>query len=210
MRVSGGKCATRHVIIGTLLCVSITSLNQDAHFAKNAASDKLRLMDGQSSKKVEEKLWTKITCLTEGVYTIGLRVPRLHSKEVYSTESRKIGIKSHSQILQGHVTPHHNSGKQRSTFGKFAIVRTSRTQSACSQNSRTGRHKKPHNKNDASAEKHGLDETCGQKCHGFVSFCSFGPYSQRMNKKLVKIERYQTLKTIIRRHIGQTIRTRSV
>ena len=40
--------------------------------------------------------------------------------------------------------------------------------------------------------------------------CSFGPYSQRMNKKLVKIERYQTLKTIIRRHIGQTIRTRSV
>ena len=143
-------------------------------------------------------------------FTIGLCVSRLYSEEVYSTESGEIGIKSHRQIIQGHVTPHHNLGKQRSAFGKFAIVRTSRTQSACSQNSRTGRHKKPRNKNDASAENHGLDETCEQKCPGFVSPCSFGPYSQRMNKKLVNIERHQTLKTIIRRHIRQTIRTRSV
>ena len=44
----------RHVILGTLPCVSITSLNQDGHMAKNADSDTLRLMDSpaKSQRKV--------------------------------------------------------------------------------------------------------------------------------------------------------------
>ena len=40
----GENVRTRHVLSGTLPCVSITSLNQDAHVAKNADSDTLRLM----------------------------------------------------------------------------------------------------------------------------------------------------------------------
>ena len=35
----GETVRTRHVIIGTLRCVSITSLNQDARMATNADSD---------------------------------------------------------------------------------------------------------------------------------------------------------------------------
>ena len=34
-------------------------------------------VDGQPSQKVEEKLWKRISCLTEGVCTIGLCVSRL-------------------------------------------------------------------------------------------------------------------------------------
>ena len=50
---------------GTLQCVSITSLNQDAHLAKNADSDTLRLMGipAKSRRKVV-------------VYTIGLILMR--------------------------------------------------------------------------------------------------------------------------------------
>ena len=40
----GESVRTRHVITGTFPCVSITSLNQDAHMAKNAESDTLELM----------------------------------------------------------------------------------------------------------------------------------------------------------------------
>ena len=40
----GESARTRHVVIGTSPCVSITSLNQDANLATNANSDTLRLM----------------------------------------------------------------------------------------------------------------------------------------------------------------------
>ena len=45
---------TRHVVIGTLMCVSISSLNQDANMAKNVDSNTLRLMGSpvQSRRKV--------------------------------------------------------------------------------------------------------------------------------------------------------------
>ena len=51
---SGESVRNCHVIIGTLPCVSVTSLDQDAHMAKNVDSDTLRLM-GSPAKKVEEK-----------------------------------------------------------------------------------------------------------------------------------------------------------
>ena len=41
---SGQSVRNRHVISGTLTCVSITGLNQDAHVAKNAGFDTWRLM----------------------------------------------------------------------------------------------------------------------------------------------------------------------
>ena len=50
----GESVRTRHVIIGTLPCVSIASLTQDAHVAKNTDSDTLRLMGSpvRSRRKV--------------------------------------------------------------------------------------------------------------------------------------------------------------
>ena len=48
---------TRHVIIGTLPCVSITSVNEDANMAISAESDTLRLMGStvKSQSKVVGK-----------------------------------------------------------------------------------------------------------------------------------------------------------
>ena len=56
---------TRQSIIGTLPCVSFTSLNQDALMAKNADSDTLRLMGSPSkkSKKNDVKLYNWVVCL---------------------------------------------------------------------------------------------------------------------------------------------------
>ena len=73
----GENARTRRVIIGTLPCVSSTSLNQDASMATNAIFDMLggggREAQARSGRKVVER----ISCLTEGVYTIGLCVSRL-------------------------------------------------------------------------------------------------------------------------------------
>ena len=50
----GESVRTRHEIIGTLPCVSITSLNQDVNMATNVDSDTLRLMPSpaKSQRKV--------------------------------------------------------------------------------------------------------------------------------------------------------------
>ena len=42
---------TRHVLIGTLPCVSITSLNQDAHMATNVISDTLRQKESPTESR---------------------------------------------------------------------------------------------------------------------------------------------------------------
>ena len=48
---SGESVRALHVIFGTLPCVSITSLNQDALMAKSADSDTLRLMDSPAKSR---------------------------------------------------------------------------------------------------------------------------------------------------------------
>ena len=105
-----GRMRILHVIFGTLPCVQITSRTQDVNMATNVDSDKLRLMGAQ--QKVEERWCERIGCIIEGVYTIGLCVSRFSSEEIYSTERRKFGIKSHRQVLQGHLAPNQNSGKK--------------------------------------------------------------------------------------------------
>ena len=53
-----------------------------------------------------------VSC-TEGVFSIGLRVPRYRASEkIYSTEKRKSVIKSRRHILQGHMAPQEKSGSQ--------------------------------------------------------------------------------------------------
>ena len=53
----GESVRIRHVTFGTLPCVSIASLNQDAHMATNVDSDTLRLMGrpARSRRKVVSK-----------------------------------------------------------------------------------------------------------------------------------------------------------
>ena len=51
--------------------------------------------------------------LCEGVFSIGLRVPRVRtSKEVFLSEERKIGTNSHRHILQRDTTLRENAGKE--------------------------------------------------------------------------------------------------
>ena len=47
----GESARFRHVIVGTLPCVSISSLGQDAHMAINAVSDTLRLMGSPAKSR---------------------------------------------------------------------------------------------------------------------------------------------------------------
>ena len=69
--------------------------------ASNAFSDMLRLMGQSRKKSIEGVLYHLVVCL------------RFSSGKIYSAETRKIGIKSHRQILQGPVAAHKNSGKKR-------------------------------------------------------------------------------------------------
>ena len=70
-------------------------------------------VDGQPRTKSKKSCGKRISCLTEGVCTIGLCVSRIPSEKVYSTERGKIGIESLRQILQGHVAPHKKFGKRK-------------------------------------------------------------------------------------------------
>ena len=97
---------TNHVIIGTLPCVSSTSPGQDAHMAKHADSDTLRLMGSPANSR--RKVVLGISRLSEGVCTSGLCVSRFSSEQIFSSERRKIGITSHRQILQRHVASRKN------------------------------------------------------------------------------------------------------
>ena len=67
----GESARTRHVVIGTLPCVSITSLSQDAHMAKNADSDTKRLMG--SPVRSRRKVVSRISCLSGTWHHIKIR-----------------------------------------------------------------------------------------------------------------------------------------
>ena len=58
-----------------------------------------------AQQEVKERWCERISCIIEGVYTIGLCILRFLSEKVYSTWRRKIGIKTRRQILQGHLAP---------------------------------------------------------------------------------------------------------
>ena len=108
---SSESVRARHVFFGTLPCVLMTSLSRDAHMAKSADSDTLRLM-GSPPKNRTKVVWG-ISCLLEGVFTIRLWVSRFSSDKISYKERRKFWIKSHRQILQRHVAPLKKLGKER-------------------------------------------------------------------------------------------------
>ena len=67
-----------------------------------------------SPAKSRRKVVEKVQLLIGRVCTFRLSISRFSSEKNYSTERRKIGIKSHRQILQSNVAPHQNSEKNRS------------------------------------------------------------------------------------------------
>ena len=71
----------------------------------------------EAQQEVKERWCERISCIIEGVYTIGLCVSRFLSEKVCSTWRRAIGIKTRRQILQGHLAPNKNSGKKGSIAG---------------------------------------------------------------------------------------------
>ena len=141
---------TRHVIIHTLPCVKITSVRQDAWTARDAILQMLRRREAQ--QKVTEIWCERISCLVEGVCTIGLCVSRFSSEKVYSTERKKIGIESRRQILQGPVAPK-KIGKERvhreGLFKSVNLMRLVLTRLSF----RRGHKRKPCTKKDAPAKK---------------------------------------------------------
>ena len=84
----------------------------DANSPTSDCSDTLRVM--VSPVKSRRKVVERISCFIEGVCTIVLCIQGFLSEKIYSAERGKIGIKTHRQILQGHVVPKKNTGKKRS------------------------------------------------------------------------------------------------
>ena len=105
--------------------------------------------------EVEEKWCKRISCHSQGVYSIRLCVSRFSSEKNYSTERWKIGIKAHCQIHRGHVAPHKKFGKER--VPREALIKSANfmTTIRARPGLRRGHKRKPRNKEDAPAQKHG-------------------------------------------------------
>ena len=106
-----GSVRTRQLFIGTLPCVSFTSLNQDAFMAKNADSDTLRLT-GRQSKNVEEK-WCEIVQL-------GCMSQDSHLSKSILREERKLGSNhtANSSRARGTTSNLGNQGSIARSFSK--------------------------------------------------------------------------------------------
>ena len=113
----------RHVDSGILPCVTTTSLRPDTYMEKHVSSDMLRLMKSpaNSQRKVVRKeqlrYWRSLNnwvvylkiLIWEGLLYVNL----------------ECWIKTRRQILQGHLAPNLNSGKQGSIARNCPKVRTS-------------------------------------------------------------------------------------
>ena len=82
-------------------------------------------VDGHPNKKSKKSGGKGSVALLKESIQLGC-VTRFPSEQIYSTERGKIGIKSHRQILQGHVAPLQHSGKKGSiawSYSKSANIR---------------------------------------------------------------------------------------
>ena len=119
--------------------------------AKNADLDTTEV-DVQTSKK-SKKMWCeRISCTVEGVCKICLCVSRIPSEHIYLTEREKNGIKSHLQILQGHVAPHQKSRKKGSITRSYPKSVNLMSVVRALPDFRKEHMTKPYNKEDAPGE----------------------------------------------------------
>ena len=129
----------------------------------------------EALQKVKEEWCERISCDSEGVFTIGLCVSRSPSDNIYSTENRKIGIESRRQILQRHMAPYTYSGKERvrpeGSFRRVNLISVILARPGL----RRGHERSPYNKTDAPGKqrgtwrKHLQAEKCGQS-HILISY----------------------------------------
>ena len=92
-----------------------------------------------AQQEVEEQRCERFSYLIKGVFTIGFCVSRFSQEKIYSTGRRKMEIKSHRQILQGHVAPHKNLGKRVHREASFKSA--NHTSAIRAHPSLRGRHK---------------------------------------------------------------------
>ena len=118
----------RYVVFGILPFVKSSSLRLDEKFGNKCFFRHVEAEE-KPSKKSKKGGAKGFSCLIKGVFTIGLCVSRFLSEKFYSTWTRKNGIKTHRQILQGHVAPNKNSGTKGSIARHYPKVWTSWAQS---------------------------------------------------------------------------------
>ena len=107
----------------------------------------------ETQQEVEERWCERISCYSEGVYTIRLRTSRFLSEKIYSTRTGSVGIKTRRQILQRHLAPNQNSAKK----GCEVLSKSVRFMSVLArQNSRIDHMRRPCTKNDALAKQRGI------------------------------------------------------
>ena len=82
--------------------------------------------DGRPNKKSKKSgVKCSVVLLKESI-SLHCASQDSHPIKIYPKERLKIGIKSHRQIIQGHVTPHENSGKKGSIARRHSKVRTAK------------------------------------------------------------------------------------
>ena len=101
---------TRHVIIGILACVKITSLRQDEYMAKDASLDMLRRR--RSPAKSQRRVVRKDQLPYWGSFCNWVVCLKILIRESLFYRW-KIGIESRSQILQGPVALKKKYGRER-------------------------------------------------------------------------------------------------
>ena len=125
-----------HVSSGTLPCAWITSLNLDASMVTGVCFYTLSLVGSpvKSQRTLAEKdRWPHWR-----------RLFNIASEKVYSGGRWKIGIKSHSQVLEDHDASRKNSGNEWSTAGNHSKMRPSGASSVGSKFEERMQNETPH------------------------------------------------------------------
>ena len=92
------------------------------HIWKNTCRFRHVEADGQPSNKSEKSGAKGSVALLKESIQLGCVSRDSHPRKSILRERGKIGIKSHRQILHGHVAPHKNSGKKGSTARRHSKV----------------------------------------------------------------------------------------
>ena len=113
----------RHVNLGILPCVKTASQKKGCLHGKRCFFRHVKAVEKSSKRQMKggAKASAVIRSLHSWVEYLWILI-----REIYSTWRRKIGTRTHRQILQRHLAPNSNSGKKRSIERNYPKVCTSR------------------------------------------------------------------------------------
>ena len=105
------------------------------------------------NKKSKKRWCERISCTTEGVYTVGLWISRFLSEKLYSAWARNVGIETRRQVLQRALGTKLKFGKER--VHREVLSKSVHLMSVvlARRNSRTDHMRRPWPKNDAPAKQ---------------------------------------------------------